>query len=245
MPNITEIKRATSLLVARPDLSVVDPLDEFLGEEPTPDKLTEAALALRQPDVLLPIISALIEDPTGTELEATPARMIVNFDADGNRVESLHAVPLAQGNGWSSRLHVWHEGQNLTEDNHTHTADFGSAVLVGSFIDQVLTPAPFGEGHRMFRYINDGRTEPVGEVTLRPNESRIIPAGSFHTMDHRAIHTANVTPDGITATLVVRRARTDSGMAFTEGQRMGSPPWMERVDAKETLTRLRTALKKP
>ena len=97
MANRYEIARAASLLQARTDLRVEASLDAFLGTEPSLAKLTEAALALGQPQVMLPLLDGFIHDATGTELERTPARMIVNSDEDGNRVESLHAVPLAQG----------------------------------------------------------------------------------------------------------------------------------------------------
>lgn len=243
-----EISRATNLLQTRSDLRVEEPVGAFLGTEPSLAKLTEAAAALGQPQVILPLLDALIHDPTGTELERTPSRMIVNYDADGNRVESLHAVPLAQGNGWSARLHVWSAGQSvLTEDTHNHTADFGSAVLTGSFRDTLYAPAPDGEGEKRYEYLNDGeRTEPVREIVLVEGQSRIIPAGSSHTMDHRVVHSANVRPDGpggISATVVVRRPRKLFGNAYTVGERTGSLPWIEPVDGQAALKKVRAALK--
>ncbi|MBB6376103.1 hypothetical protein BKA01_003361 [Pseudonocardia eucalypti] len=209
--------------------------------------MTEAAVALGQPQIMLPLLDALIYDPTGTELERTPARMIVNHDEDGNRVESLHAVPLAQGDGWSARLHVWSAGQSqLTEDTHNHTADFGSAVLTGAFRDTLYSPAAHGEGEKRYEYLNDGqRTGPVREVVLMKGPSRIIPAGEAHTMDHRVVHSANVRPDGpggISATVVVRRPRKQFGNAYTVGERTGSPPWVEPVDGVAALKKVRTAL---
>lgn len=248
MPSRHEISRAANLLQTRADLRVEAPLNSFLGIDPTLVKLTEAAVALGQPQIMLPLLDGLLYDASGTELERTPSRMIVNYDENGNRVESLHAVPLAQGDGWSARLHVWSAGQSvLTEDTHNHTADFGSAVLTGSFRDTLYAPAPDGEGEKRYEYRNDGqRVEPVREVVFMRGPSRIIPAGGSHTMDHRVVHSANVRPDGpggISATVVVRRPRQQFGNAYTLGERTGSLPWIEPVDARDALRRVRAALK--
>ena len=243
MPDPIEIGRLTDALENRDDLTVVPEMDAFLGDQPTLDMLGSAAMALSRPEIFHPLLAAHIHDPSGTALDIEESRVISRTSEDGGRIESLHAVPLAFGEGWSARVHVWGEEQRLTDDLHTHTADFASVVLAGEFRDQMFGVAPPTSEHLMHEYAREV-PEPVREVSLVPGEQRRISAGSMHLMSHTAVHAANVVPDGIAATLVVRRRVVDTSAVYWPGdERPGSIPIEEPVDGVETLARLYSAMR--
>jgi hypothetical protein len=244
MMSQTTVEQATNLILDRPDLDLANPLQQILGSQPSLERLELAAAALSDLRILDPVIGALLHDPTGMQADETPPKVTVNLDAEGNRIESLHAIPLAEGYGWNARLHIWLGELMLTEDTHDHKVSFGSAVLLDGFRDTPFIRVPYGQGRQMFRYINDdNNSEPVEEVTLRPLEPRLVRPGEVYSLDRSAIHSANVHPDGVAATVVVRSDRLSASNGYTEGPRTGSAPWTEGIEMTATLTRLRAGLR--
>lgn len=250
MPSQLEIIRSRDLLVGHIEpAELVKALDSFLGVSPPVEKLTEAAVALGHPDILLPLIDARLREPSGIESGIDFPHVIVRFDNDGQRVESFHAIPLARGveDSWNARLHVWfpEQGGEITRDVHTHAQPFGSTVLTGQFTDEVWRTSRYQEGERMHVYDDNQQPEPNREVTLKPGEARVIRAGQNHTMPPSLIHNATIDPrEGMVTTLVVRgRPIRSSGAMFTSGLRNGSSPWREQVDPVEDLHRIRRAVK--
>jgi hypothetical protein len=242
MPNPRNTAFAAELLENRPDfLSLEDPLASFIGDDPSPSRLTSAALALANPRILSPYVDTLLCDPSGTTFGDTPAFMLVSKDREGGEVESLHALTIARGNQWDARLHVWNEGRRLTEDLHTHRSAFGSVILAGAFRDEVFIRAKPGEGAKMLEWRYD-QIEPLGEVAMRSMRQRTFAAGEFHTMPHTLIHSAQVKPKGLSATVVVRRQRDSTSHGFTAGPRTTTFPTVVPVDGAETLRRLRSTL---
>lgn len=241
MPNLNNIAYASELLQTRPDLEFESPISAFIGDNPTPMRLTEAALAIAQSGVLPAYIDAVVQDPTGTTFEENPPFMLVSDDRKGGCVESLHALTIAKGDQWDARLHVWMEGRRLTEDLHTHRSAFGSVVLAGAFGDEVFVRTKPGEGTPMVEWRYD-QLEPLGEVAMRSLRHRRFTAGQHHTMPHTMIHSAQVRPEGLSATVVVRRLRDHTSFGYTDGPRAVTFPRIEQVDGADTLRRLRTAL---
>jgi hypothetical protein len=211
MPNPHNVMYAAGLLRTRPELNLETPIATFIGDNPTPGRLSEAALAVAQPDILLPYLDALLHDASGTTFAENQAFMLVSDDRQGGQIESLHALTIAKGDQWDARVHVWMEGRRLTEDLHTHRSAFGSVILAGA-------------------------------VALRPVRHRTFTAGQNHTMPHTMIHSAQVNPKGLTATVVVRHRRDTTSHGYTDGPRTTTFPRVERVDGLDTLRRLRTTL---
>ena len=233
MPNPNNIAHATALLESRPDLGFEAPIAEFIGDDPTPGRLTEAALAVAKPHILTPFIDAVLYDPSGTTFDDNPPFMLVSDDHDGcGQVESLHALTIAKGPDWDARLHVWREGRRLTEDLHTHRSAFG---------DEVFVQARHGEGVPMLQWRYD-QLEPLGEVAMRSVRLRTFTAGQYHTMPHTMVHSAQVNPRGLSATVVVRRQRDTTSYGYTLGPRTTTFPRVVPVDGLDTLRRLRATL---
>lgn len=241
MPNLHNIAQASELLQTRPDLGFESPISTFIGDDPTPTRLTEAALAIAQSGVLYGYIDAVIHDPTGTTFEENPAFMLVSDDREGGCIESLHALTIAKGDQWDARLHVWIKGKPLTEDLHTHRSAFGSVVLAGAFRDEVFAKAKPGEGKLMTKWRYD-QLDPVGEVAMRALRQRSFTVGQHHTMPHTMIHSAQVRPEDLSATVVVRRLRDSTSYGYTDGPRAVTFPRVEKVDGVDTLRRLRAVL---
>lgn len=241
MPNPSNIAHATELLQTRPDLSLEEPIATFIGDDPTPGQLTEAALAVAQPDVFLPYLDAVLHDPSGTTFADNPAFMLVAEDREGGEVESLHALTIAKGDQWDARVHVWMEGRRLTEDLHTHRSAFGSVILAGAFRDEVFARAKPGEGKPMVEWRYD-QLEPLGRVAMRSVKQRTFTTKQHHTMPHTLVHSAQVRPEGLSATVVVRRLRDSTSYGYTDGPRTTTFPRVTPVDGVDTLRRLRATL---
>jgi|GEM_PF-3423046 len=240
--NPVMVEYAADLLRNRTGLHLETPIAEFIGTDPTPVRLTEAALAITKRDILLPYISALLVDPSGTAFDSKPAFMLVAEDEQG-QIEGLHALTLALGPKWDVRLHAWMEGRRFTEDPHTHDNPFGSVVIVGSFADEVLIRAGPGEIGRPYVEWLHGQADPLGKVALRSFESRFFEPGEYHTMPGTLIHSAKVNPRGISATVVVRHFSGIPGSDFTSGPPTITSPHIQVVNGLDTLRRVRAALK--
>jgi len=165
----------------------------------------------------------------------------VSDDRQGGQVKSLHALTIAKGPQWDARLHVWMPGERLTEDLHTHRSAFGSVILAGAFKDEVFARSKPGEGKRMVEWRYD-RLEPLGEVAMRSVCQRVFTVGQHHTMPHTMVHSAQVRPDGLSSTVVVRRLRDSTSYGYTDGPRTVTFPRVEQVDGLDTLRRLRAVL---
>lgn len=148
------------------------------------------------------------------ELLASPALTERSLTRSSIHNNGFLKIILASTPSYQLRLHVWdcRPGETLsavTESVHSHTADFASIILLGSYRHEVFRPAEVGTSYLEYDYhatrgAREFSLESVGARHLQKASDALLPAGTLYSLAGDILHRVVPEPGIVTSSLVVQ-----------------------------------------
>ena len=151
-----ELAEATERLVGRTTQKELNTaLHSLTGEDPSLQRLCTIAAALGQPQIIIPVVDAILEDPNYLDWVDDNAYQLHGVDQYGKPVTEFVNIAITRELGsdrtnakWDAALHIWPEKRGEEgvhyDTAHNHIRNMGLYVNAGTIHDIPLEETQAG-----------------------------------------------------------------------------------------------------